>query len=102
MCARPYVATRGVQPDGRRLALERYGRALLEVVGVSAERAQGGPGDQDVVARDSRGGLDARGGVDGVSDYREVTALSAADGPEHDAARVHAYSDAQRAARAVP
>src|SRR5207253_3456101 len=52
------VGTRGVQADGRGLTLERHRWSLHEVVAGTAQGAQRGLGDEDVVAGQSRGGLD--------------------------------------------
>jgi hypothetical protein len=89
---------RGVQADGRSLALERCGWSLLEVVAVMAEVAQRGFCDEDVVAGHSRRGLDAGCCVDRISDHREVAPPTPADRADDDAARVDAHSDPEPAA----
>src|SRR4051794_35866390 len=91
--ASPRGFTGAVQTYRRRLALERRGRSLVEGVGVRAERAQGGLRDEDVVAGQTRCGLDAGRGVDRISDDRELAPPTSADRACNDAARVHTHSD---------
>src|SRR5829696_619733 len=90
------------EADFRSLALERYGRSLLEVVAGRAQGAQRGLGDQDVVAGQSRGGLHAGCRVHWLSDDGEVAPPASTHCADHNQARVHAEPDSQRAAYASP
>src|SRR5438105_4955633 len=77
-------------------------RTLLKVLAERAQSPQRVLGDEDVVARQSRHGLDAGRRVHGISDDREVASSASAKCPDHDSTRVHTQPDPEAATDALP